>query len=130
MVRTTKLRSERRVAPSRFLRTVVKRTYMRGGRGDVSRMKVGRPYFHGFGPIRLPDLLSRMWPSRNCPPEPRWSLKSSATQIMQPMLNELRQEGETTKRLLDRIPVDKLDWKPHPKSMSLGQLAVHIASIP
>ena len=49
---------------------------------------------------------------------------------MEPMLNELRQEAETTKRLLDRVPANKLDWRPHPKSMSLGQLALHVASIP
>ena len=46
------------------------------------------------------------------------------------MLNELRQEAEITKRLLDRVPVNKLDWRPHPKSMSLGQRALHVASIP
>jgi uncharacterized damage-inducible protein DinB len=46
------------------------------------------------------------------------------------MLNELRHEAETTKRLLDRVPEDKLGWKPHAKSMSLGQLAMHVASIP
>jgi uncharacterized damage-inducible protein DinB len=46
------------------------------------------------------------------------------------MLNELRQEADTTKRLLDRVPGDKLAWRPHPKSMSLGQLALHVASIP
>ena len=46
------------------------------------------------------------------------------------MLNELRQEAVITKRLLDRVPEDKLEWRPHPKSMSLGQLALHVASIP
>jgi uncharacterized damage-inducible protein DinB len=46
------------------------------------------------------------------------------------LLNELRQEAEITKRLLDRVPEGKLEWRPHPKSMSLGQLALHVASIP
>jgi len=46
------------------------------------------------------------------------------------VLNELRQEADTTKRLLDRVPGDKLAWRPHPKSMSLGQLALHVASVP
>ena len=50
--------------------------------------------------------------------------------MMEPMLNELRQEAETPKRLLDRVPEDKLWWRPHSKSMSLGQLALHVASIP
>ena len=46
------------------------------------------------------------------------------------LLMELDQEAQTTKRVLDRIPDDKLAWKPHPKSYSLGQLALHIASVP
>jgi uncharacterized damage-inducible protein DinB len=49
---------------------------------------------------------------------------------MELMLNELHQESATTKRLLERVPEDQLGWKPHPKSMSLGQLALHIAKIP
>lgn len=47
-----------------------------------------------------------------------------------PMVDELRAEAATTKRLLDRVPDDKLAWKPHPKSMSLGQLAFHVARLP
>jgi uncharacterized damage-inducible protein DinB len=43
---------------------------------------------------------------------------------------EIDQEAQTTKRLLERIPEDKLSWKPHPKAFSLGQLALHIASAP
>jgi uncharacterized damage-inducible protein DinB len=50
--------------------------------------------------------------------------------MLQPMLSEFREEAATTKRVLDRIPPDKLSWKPHPKSMSLGQLAIHIAMVP
>src|SRR5436309_8949180 len=49
---------------------------------------------------------------------------------METMLNELHQEAATTRRLLERVPGDKLSWKPHRKSMSLGQLALHVASIP
>ena len=51
-------------------------------------------------------------------------------QMTEPMLNEFRQEAEITRRVLGRIPADKLTWRPHPKSMSLGQLAIHIAGIP
>ena len=43
---------------------------------------------------------------------------------------ELDQEAAATRRLLERVPEDKLGWKPHAKSMSLGQLAIHVASIP
>jgi uncharacterized damage-inducible protein DinB len=52
------------------------------------------------------------------------------TKMLEPMLSEIRQEAVITKRILERVPADKLSWKPHPKSMSLGQLALHIASIP
>ncbi len=52
------------------------------------------------------------------------------TPMMQPMLNEFREEVATTKRVLARVPEDKLGWKPHAKSMSLGQLALHIATVP
>ncbi len=50
--------------------------------------------------------------------------------LVDPILMELEQEAQTTKRVLDRIPDDKLTWKPHPKAYSLGQLALHIASAP
>lgn len=46
------------------------------------------------------------------------------------ILAELEQEGKTTRRLLERVPTDKLGWKPHAKSMSLGQLALHVATTP
>ena len=46
------------------------------------------------------------------------------------ILTELDQEAQTTKRVLERIPDDKLGWKPHSKSFSLGQLGLHIASLP
>jgi len=46
------------------------------------------------------------------------------------MLQEFEQECATTRRVLERVPSDKLAWKPHDKSMSLGALAMHIASGP
>ena len=52
------------------------------------------------------------------------------TPMVDPMLKEFREEAATTKRVLERGPADKLTWKPHRKSMSLGQLALHIASVP
>jgi uncharacterized damage-inducible protein DinB len=45
-------------------------------------------------------------------------------------VQEMDQEGATTRRLLERVPTDQLSWKPHAKSMSLGELALHVASIP
>ena len=46
------------------------------------------------------------------------------------LLQELEQEAQTTRRVLERVPDDRLSWKPHDRSMSLGQLALHIASVP
>jgi uncharacterized damage-inducible protein DinB len=46
------------------------------------------------------------------------------------LLAELEQEAQTTRRVLERIPQADLSWKPHPKSMSLGQLALHVATVP
>jgi uncharacterized damage-inducible protein DinB len=50
--------------------------------------------------------------------------------IAQTLIMELEQETKTTRNVLARIPNDKLAWKPHTKSMSLGGLAGHIATIP
>lgn len=49
---------------------------------------------------------------------------------LQSMLQEFNQEAATTKRVLDRVPADKLGWQPHARSMSLGQLALHVATVP
>ena len=46
------------------------------------------------------------------------------------LLAEFEQEARTTRKFLERLPADKLDWKPHVKSMSAGQLALHIAGTP
>jgi uncharacterized damage-inducible protein DinB len=50
--------------------------------------------------------------------------------IAQQLLAEFESEISATRRFLERLPSDKLDWKPHPKSMSAGELAFHIAEIP
>ena len=50
--------------------------------------------------------------------------------MLETMLTELRQEAEITRRVLDRVPDEKLTWRPHPKSMTIGQLALHVATIP
>jgi len=41
-------------------------------------------------------------------------------------LAELDNEAKTTRACLERVPLDKSDWKPHEKSMSMGRLAVHV----
>jgi uncharacterized damage-inducible protein DinB len=45
-------------------------------------------------------------------------------------LKEMDQESETTRKMLSRIPDDKYDWQPHPKSMTVRSLATHIAELP
>ena len=50
--------------------------------------------------------------------------------VVEPILTEFRDEVPATRRALERIPPDKLTWKPHQKSRSLGELAMHIANIP
>ena len=45
-------------------------------------------------------------------------------------IDELTREAATTRRVLERIPEDKLSWRPHAKSMSLGQMALHVAQTP
>jgi uncharacterized damage-inducible protein DinB len=47
-----------------------------------------------------------------------------------PFAQELHAEAAATRRLLDRLPADRLSWRPHPKSQTLGQLAMHVATIP
>lgn len=46
------------------------------------------------------------------------------------LLQELEQETHTTRRVLERVPANQLGWKPHDKSWSLGQLALHVAAVP
>jgi len=46
------------------------------------------------------------------------------------LLQELDQEAQATFRVLARVPEDRLEWRPHEKSMTLGQLAMHIATLP
>lgn len=50
--------------------------------------------------------------------------------ICDPLIMELEQEARTTRRVLERLPADKFSWRPHPKSMSLGQLGMHVAETP
>lgn len=50
--------------------------------------------------------------------------------IAQSLLAEFEVQAPITLRFLERLPEDKLTWKPHPKSMTAGQLAYHLATIP
>ena len=50
--------------------------------------------------------------------------------IVDTLLPEYDHELATTRRLLERVPDGELGWKPHEKSMTLGQLSGHIANLP
>ncbi|MFZ0318471.1 MAG: DinB family protein [Candidatus Sulfotelmatobacter sp.] len=50
--------------------------------------------------------------------------------VSEGLLKELDSEMVSTRKTLERIPEDKLTWKPHDKSMLLGHLAGHLAELP
>jgi uncharacterized damage-inducible protein DinB len=50
--------------------------------------------------------------------------------IAQSILPEFEQEMAGTRKVLERVPEDKLDWKAHPKSNTIGWVAAHLANIP
>jgi uncharacterized damage-inducible protein DinB len=50
--------------------------------------------------------------------------------IAREFLAEFETQAPITRKFLERLPADKLTWKPHEKSMTAGQLAFHIASVP
>jgi uncharacterized damage-inducible protein DinB len=45
-------------------------------------------------------------------------------------IDELTREAETTRNQLARVPEERFDWRPHDKSLTLGELALHIATTP
>ena len=47
--------------------------------------------------------------------------------IKDAFIAELKYESTLTRKMLERVPLDKNDWKPHEKSMTLGRLATHVA---
>lgn len=50
--------------------------------------------------------------------------------IAEAMIGEFTHESVNTRKMLERLPEDKIAWKPHEKSMTLGRLATHLAEIP
>ncbi len=50
--------------------------------------------------------------------------------IVEALLQEFGHEAESTRRALERVPMDKRDWRPHPKSKTFGELAGHLAELP
>jgi uncharacterized damage-inducible protein DinB len=54
----------------------------------------------------------------------------STNEIARGLLEEFEQELATTRKFLERVPQDRLNWRPHEKSMSVGELGLHIAQVP
>jgi len=50
--------------------------------------------------------------------------------LSETLLPEFDQEMANTRKVLERVPEEKLSWKPHPKSFAMGALATHVAMIP
>lgn len=50
--------------------------------------------------------------------------------MIQMFLREMEQEAQVTRKMLQRVPNDKYDWKPHERSMTIRQLATHIGELP
>lgn len=50
--------------------------------------------------------------------------------IKDAFIGELKYEAGLTQKLLERVPLDRKEWKPHDKSMTIGRLATHIAEVP
>lgn len=50
--------------------------------------------------------------------------------LIEPLVMELQHEAATTRKMLERVPQASLDWQPHEKSMKIGRLAAHIATLP
>src|SRR5260221_8826975 len=87
--------------------------------------------------IRMATRFGSIQASRS--PRPRkgrnWSddtcrLERPVMRIADPYVDELTSEASTTRRVLERVPEAHLNWRPHEKSMSLGQLALHVATLP
>lgn len=50
--------------------------------------------------------------------------------MRQGMIMELQHEAANSRKMLERVPMEKADWKPHDKSMTIGRLATHVAELP
>jgi len=60
---------------------------------------------------------------------PGHALKESEMSIAASLLPEFDHEMASTRKVLERLPADKADWKPHAKSFALGALAQHVAEL-
>jgi uncharacterized damage-inducible protein DinB len=74
------------------------------------------------------------WDSKNPKRSPKGKvlmpIVQASSTIADSLLAEFEVQAPITRKFLERLPEDKLTWKPHPKSMTAGQLAYHLASVP
>jgi hypothetical protein len=57
-------------------------------------------------------------------------MRRTEMSVAESLIAEFEVQAPVTRRFLERTPEDKLTWKPHEKSMSAGQLALHLARVP
>lgn len=57
-------------------------------------------------------------------------METITMEIIPLLQKEMEQEAKTTRKMLSRVPAEKFGWQPHPKSMTLKKLAVHLAELP
>src|SRR6185369_4615243 len=87
-----------------------------------------RPTSHPENVVRTRGRRPRVYrPSGGTiPPLPHGGRMS----IAESFLPEFDAEMSNTRRILERVPAEKWDWKPHAKSRSLGELATHVGELP
>src|SRR5215472_3427253 len=97
---------------------------------------VGRPDLQSPGSECLRDLVLYERRGADAPARGEACLNNTCRlerhlmRIVDPYVEELTSEASTTRRVLERVPEAHLKWRPHEKSMSLGQLAAHVATLP
>src|SRR5580704_10503785 len=57
-------------------------------------------------------------------------MNSNASSMKETIFCDLERELKFTRKVLERLPEKHFGYKPHPKSMTLGQLAIHVATLP
>src|SRR5688572_14450747 len=82
--------------------------------------------------FRLSCAIASKHTSVNCPltDDHPCTLKTETSMDNERLLKEFNQEMATTRRLLERVPSDQPDWKPHPKSFSIAHLAQLVSWMP
>lgn len=56
--------------------------------------------------------------------------RSNGMSIAETLISEFNEQAPLTRKFLERLPEDKLTWKPHEKSRTAGQLAMHLGQVP